>query len=314
MMRKPEILLAGPFSEAETAALEEDYIAHQPWLQSNPEAYLSDVAPHIRAIATTGALGASRELMQRLPALELVATFGVGVDAIDLDYARSRGVRVTNTPDVLTNDVADLAIGLLLAVSRKIALGDRWVRDGRWPKGPMPLTTSLAGKTLGILGFGRIGRAIASRAEAFGMDILYTARSPRTDVDYGFRPTAIELARDCDSLVISAAGGPQTRGIVDGPVLKALGPQGFVVNIARGSLIDEPALISALMAGDIAGAGLDVFWDEPQINPTFADLANTVLQPHAGSGTHETRAAIGRLMRANLAAHFAGEPLITPFI
>jgi D-3-phosphoglycerate dehydrogenase len=313
-MRKPEILLTGPFSEAETAALKSDYLVHQPWLQPNPEAYLADVAPSIRAIATTGTLGASLELMQSLPALELVATFGVGVDAIDLDYARLRGIRVTNTPDVLTDDVADLAIGLLLAVSRKIAFGDRWVRDGRWPKGPMPLTTSLAGKTLGILGLGRIGRAIASRAKAFGMEILYTARSSHADVAYGFRPTPIELARDCDSLVISAAGGPETRGIVDGLVLRALGPQGFVVNIARGSLIDEPALISALMAGEIAGAALDVFWDEPDINPAFARLDNVVLQPHAGSGTDETRAAIGRLMRANLAAHFAGEPLITPFI
>jgi D-3-phosphoglycerate dehydrogenase len=313
-MRKPEILLTGPFSEADTAALKDDYVVHQPWLQPDPDAYLSEVAPHVRAIATTGTLGASFDLMQRLPALELVATFGVGVDAIDLDYAQSRRIAVTNTPDVLTDDVADLAIGLLLAVSRKIALGDRWVRDGRWPKGPMPLTTSLAGKTLGIVGLGRIGRAIASRAQAFGMEILYTARSPRADVAYGFRPTAKDLARDCDSLVVSAAGGAATRGIVDRSVLSALGPQGFVVNIARGSLVDEPALIAALTAGEIAGAGLDVFWDEPDINPAFVCLDNVVLQPHAGSGTSETRAAIGRLMRANLAAHFAGEPLITPVI
>jgi D-3-phosphoglycerate dehydrogenase len=310
-MRKPELLLAAAFSDEERAALAQSYVVHDLGRLTEAGQGLGDVADRIQAIATTGAVGARSDLMAKLPRLEIVSVFGVGLDAVDLDHAKDRGVRVTYTPDVLTDDVADMGMALLLAVLRQITRGDRWVRDGRWPKGPMPLTTSLRGKTLGILGLGRIGRAVATRAEAFGMTILYMSRSQRT-VPYGYRSAVLDLAKDSDVLMITAAGGAETKGLVDAAVLSALGAKGVVINIARGSLIDEPALIEALAAGRIAGAGLDVFPDEPHVNPGLLTLDSVVLQPHNGSGTHETRRAIGALMRANLAAHFAGEPLPTP--
>jgi D-3-phosphoglycerate dehydrogenase len=313
-MHKPELLLAGPFSTEETQALGQDYILHKPWEASDADAFFAQVGPTVRAIATAGNVGASAELMSRLPHLEIVACYGVGVDAIDLDYARAHGVRVTNTPDVLTEDVADMGMALLLAAARRIPFGDRWVREGRWPKGPMPLTTSLSGKRLGILGLGRIGRAVAHRASAFGMRILYTGQAPHADVSYEWRGDVVSLAKDSDFLMVCAAGGAETRALVDAPVLDALGAEGFLINISRGSLIDEPALIAALQNGWIAGAGLDVYLDEPDIDPAFLGLDTVVLQPHNGSGTRETRRAIGQLMRANLAAHFTGQPLPTPVI
>lgn len=313
-MRKPDLLLACPFSLQDTEAMQRDFFVHQAWAESDPEAYLTQVAPQIRAIATTGTKGASAELMARLPKLEIVACFGVGFDLIDLDYARAHGVRVTTTPDVLTDDVADMGLALMLAAARRIPFGDRWVKSGAWPSGPMPLTTSLAGKKLGILGLGRIGRAIARRAEAFGMHILYTGRQPQADQTYGWRSDPTSLATDSDFLMISAAGGADTAGIVNRAVLQALGPAGIVINIARGSLIDEAALVAALEAGEIAGAGLDVFVEEPLGASPLLAFDNVVLQPHNGSGTRETRTAIGALMRANLQAHFAGQPLPTPIV
>jgi D-3-phosphoglycerate dehydrogenase len=313
-MRKPELLLTRPFSAEETEALERDYILRKPWDATDPDAYIAQVAPGIRGIVTTGTAGADAALMAKLPNLEIVAGFGVGYDAVDLDYARAHGVRITNTPDVLTEDVANMGMALLLAATRRVPFGDRWVREGRWREGPMPLTPSIGGKRLGVLGLGRIGRAIAHRACAFGMDILYTGRAPHVDVDYGWRPDVLSLAADSDVLMVCAAGGAETRAIVDAAVLDALGPQGFLINISRGSLIDEPALIAALREGRIAGAGLDVYWDEPDIDPAFLTLDTVVLQPHNGSATFETRRAIGELMRANLAAHFAGQPLPTPVI
>jgi D-3-phosphoglycerate dehydrogenase len=313
-MRKPEVLLAGPFSTEETQALEQDYIVHKPWEAPDADAFFAGLGPDVRAIVTAGNLGASAALMGRLPHLEIVACYGVGFDAIDLDYARAHGVRVTNTPDVLTEDVADMGMALLLATARRIPFGDRWVREGRWPRGPMPLTTSLSGKRLGILGLGRIGRAVAHRASAFGMKILYTGRAPHADMPYDWRDDVVALAQDSDFLIVCAAGGAETRAVVNGPVLDALGPEGFLINVSRGSLIDEPALIAALREGRIAGAGLDVYLDEPNIDPAFLTLDTVVLQPHNGSGTRETRRAIGKLMRANLAAHFAGQPLPTPVI
>jgi lactate dehydrogenase-like 2-hydroxyacid dehydrogenase len=313
-MRKPDLLLACPFSLLDTEAMQRDFVLHEPWAAPDPEAYLTRIAPEIRAIATTGTKGASAELMARLPKLEIVACFGVGFDLIDLDHARSRGIRVTNTPGVLTNDVADMGLALMLAVARRIPLGDKWVRDQSWTSGPMPLTTSLSGKRLGVLGLGRIGHAIAKRAEAFGMDILYTGRHQQPEVAYGWRADPTALAADCDFLMISAAGGADTTGLVDRKVLQALGPAGFIINIARGSLIDQPDLIAALEAGEIAGAGLDVFVDEPLGASPLLAMPNVVLQPHNGSGTRETRAAIGQLQRDNLLAHFAGQPLPTPVI
>ena len=312
-MRKPHLLLASPLSPGEDVLLEQDHVVHRLWELADG-AIPSAAAAEIRAIATSGSVGADAALMGRLPHLEIVACYGVGFDRVDLDHARAHGIRVTNTPDVLTDDVADMGMALLLAVARRIPAGDRWVRSGRWSAGPMPLTTGLAGKRLGILGLGRIGRAVARRVEAFGMQVLYSGRHPHDDVAFEWRATPLDLARDVDALIVCAAGGEETRHLVDANVLEALGPQGFLVNVARGSLIDEPALIAALREGRIAGAGLDVYEGEPGIDRAFADLETVVLQPHAGSGTRETRAAIGGLMRANLAAHFAGEPLPTPVL
>jgi lactate dehydrogenase-like 2-hydroxyacid dehydrogenase len=314
MMCKPEILLAAPFSEAETRAFEAVYDVHRLWDLADPEAYLRDGAGRVRAVATTGATGVSRDLVEKLPALEIIAIYGVGLDAVDLVHARSRDVRVSYTPDVLTDDVADLALGLLLAVARRIPSGDRWVRSGLWSGGPMPLTTSLRGRKLGIFGLGRIGRSIAARATAFGMYVSYNSRSADPKSPYPYCPTLMQLAKDCDDLIISASANAETTGAVDAAVLEALGSQGFLINIARGSVVDEPALISALKTGMIAGAGLDVFCNEPNIDARFAELDNVVLLPHVGSGTFETRAAIVDLVLANLAAHFAGEPLLTPVV
>lgn len=313
-MNSPEILLLGAYPEAEMAKLAETYTVHRLWEQTDPDAYLAEIGPRIRAIGTRGDLGADAALMRRLPQLELVGCFGVGVDAIDLDYARAQGVRVTNTPDVLTDDVADMAMALLLATARRIPYGDRHVRSGAWSAAPMPLTTSVTGKRIGILGFGRVGRAVARRAVGFDMQIAYCSREQDMGIPYSWHGTAAALAAQVDFLVVCLSASADTRGIVDGDVLAALGPAGILINVARGSVIDEPALLAALKDRAIAGAGLDVFLNEPDPDPAFAAFDNVVLQPHNASGTVETRAAIGLLVRKNMNAHFAGQPLLTPVV
>lgn len=313
-MNSPEILLLGAYPESEMAKLAETYTVHRLWEQADPDAYLAEIGPRIRAIGTRGDLGADAALMRRLPRLELVGCFGVGVDAIDLDYARAQGIRVTNTPDVLTDDVADMAMALLLATARKIPYGDRHVRSGAWSAAPMPLTTSVTGKRIGILGFGRVGRAVARRAVGFDMDISYCSRAQDKGMPYAWHATAATLAAHVDFLVVCLSASPDTRGMVDRAVLDALGAGGILINVARGSVIDEVALLSALRDGAIAGAGLDVFLNEPDPDPAFAALENVVLQPHNASGTVETRAAIGLLVRKNINAHFAGQPLLTPVV
>jgi lactate dehydrogenase-like 2-hydroxyacid dehydrogenase len=213
---------------------------------------------------------------------------------------------------VLTDDVADMALGLMLTVLRRLCVGDRFVRDGRWArKDIMPLATRLTGKRLGILGLGRIGRAIARRAAAFETVIAYTGRRAHDDAPYRFEPSLVALARDSDVLVVSVAGGAGTRGLVSREVLEALGPEGVLINVARGAVIDEPALVEALCQGRLGGAGLDVFANEPHVPEALLGLEQVVLQPHRGSATHETREAMGRLVLDNLAAHFAGRPLPT---
>jgi D-3-phosphoglycerate dehydrogenase len=311
-MTSAEILLIGPYPDDEMEKLAASFLIHRLWEQDDPHAFLAEIGPRIRAIGTRGDLGAGAELMARLPNLEIVACYGVGVDAIDLDYARTRGIRVTNTPDVLTNDVADMALALLLATARRIPLGDAHVRSGAWARGPMPLTTSISGKRIGILGFGRVGRAVARRAEGFGMEVCYGARQADLALPYRWHGDAAALAASVDFLVICLSANAETRGMVDARVLRALGPRGMLVNVARGAVVDEAALLAALRDGTIAAAGLDVFCNEPEPDPGFLDLPNVVLQPHNGSGTAETRAAIGALMRRNLHAHFAGEALPTP--
>jgi lactate dehydrogenase-like 2-hydroxyacid dehydrogenase len=311
-MSKPDLLSVSPLAADLERALDAEYRVHRLWQVDDPARLLRETGSSIRALVTRGDSGADASLLAALPRLEIVAVFGVGVDAIDLGYAGSHGIRVTNTPDVLTDDVADMGMALLLATARQIVAGDRYVRSGAWANGPMPLTTSLNGKRLGILGLGRIGQALARRASGFNMSIAYCNRSRKTDVPYDWYPDPVSLAAHVEFLVICAAAGPGTRGLVSTEVLDALGPRGILINISRGIVVDEAALLRALRERRVAAAGLDVFVDEPNLNREFVGLENVVLQPHNGSGTIETRAAIGALLLRNLAAHFSGAPLPTP--
>ncbi|MHA6719653.1 2-hydroxyacid dehydrogenase [Sphingomonas sp. RS6] len=266
--------------------------------------------PSTRAIVGGGQLQLGADLLDRLPALEIVAINGVGHDGLDLDALRARGVRVTTTPDVLTDDVADLAIGLMLAVQRRIAANDALVRRGGWQA---PVGRHASNRRIGIFGFGRIGASIAARATPFAREVLYTARRPKP-VPWRFMPDIGALAAASDVLILAAPGTAATASIVNADVLNRLGPTGVLVNVARGSLVDEDALIAALWSGTIAGAGLDVFTDEPHVPKALLTLEQVVLAPHQGSATHETRAAMAALVLANLDAHFAGEPLPTPLL
>ena len=310
---KPDVLVVWPNRPGAMAELERAYALHHLWRADDKERLLAEVAPKIRAVVTTGERGATADLIGRLPALEVVACFGVGTDAIDRAACSARGVPVTNTPDVLTEDVADMGLALMLAVLRRLVEGDRWVREGRWARdGSMPLGTTPRGKRLGILGLGRIGKALARRGELLGMTVAYHGRSRQADVAYAYHPTLVDLARGCDVLALCTPGGAETRGIVNAEVLAALGPTGVLVNIARGSVVDEPALVDALVNRTIAGAGLDVFAGEPRVPEALLGLDHVVLQPHAASATNETRDAMAKLVVDNLAAHFAGRPLLTP--
>jgi len=281
-------------------------------LADRPSA-LTDDPGRFRGLATPGNVGVDAALLDLLPNLEIVSCFSVGYDGVDLARCRERGITVTNTPDVLTDCVADLGMGLVLAVLRRIVEGDRYVRAGRWPReGDLAFGTAPRGKTLGIVGLGRIGRALALRAEAFGMRIAYHNRNPRTDVDYAYHAEPRALAEAADVLALTCPGGEATRHLVDAEMLAALGPDGVLVNIARGSVVDEAALVAALETGGIAGAALDVFEAEPQVPEALFAMDNVVLQPHHASGTVDTRTAMGNLTIDNLLAHFAGRSVLTP--
>ncbi|WP_340117206.1 2-hydroxyacid dehydrogenase [Pelagibius sp. 7325] len=308
---KPELIMVGPMMPHVMEALDSDFTVHRLWEVSDKKALLDEVGSQVRAIATSGHLGASAELMDALPKLEIIGCYGVGVDAIDLPHAAKRQVIVTNTPDVLNDDVANMAIALLLATSREIVNGDRYVREGKWLKGAMHLTRSIRGRTLGILGLGRIGKDIARKAEAFGMEIAYHGRA-KQDVPYRYYADLVEMAGDSDYLVAICPGGPATDKIVNRAVLDAIGPNGVFINVARGSVVDEPALVAALEEGRLGGAGLDVFAEEPKVPEALFKMEQVVLQPHAASATHETRRAMGDLVVDNLRAHFAGKPALTP--
>jgi lactate dehydrogenase-like 2-hydroxyacid dehydrogenase len=311
-MKKPGVLMIGPYPDWEMPVLESAYEVHKLWLVDDKEAYINRHAEDFRAIATRGDLGASAELLASLPNLEMIACFGVGTDAIDLAAARKRGIKVSYTPDVLTGDVADLAIGLCIAVARMLPQGDVLVRDHKWPQGTLPLAMRFFGKRIGIVGLGRIGMAIAKRAAGFDMEISYHNRTKRLDVPYQYCETVEALAAQSDFLIAAVAGGSGSKAMISSAALIALGPDGYFINIARGSVVDEAALLHALENGVIKGAGLDVYLNEPTIDPRFMKLKNVVVLPHVGSGTFETRKAMGKLVRDNLEAHFAGKPLLTP--
>ncbi len=309
---RPVVLQHGRLLPALEAALAERYELLPLWQQPEPAAWLREHGGRVRALATSAGVGADRALIDALPRLEMVSSFGVGLDQLDLDALRRRGLKAGYTPDVLNDCVADTAFTLLLDVARGASAADRFVRRGGWLSAKFPLATKFSGKRLGILGLGRIGRAIARRAAGFDMTIRYTNRSPALDVPWPYEPALVELARWADFLVIAAAGGADSRHLVDDAVLDALGPQGFVVNIARGSVIDEAALVRALVDKRIGGAGLDVFENEPAVPPALFALDNVVLLPHVASATVETRQAMADRVLANLEAHFAGQPLPSP--
>jgi lactate dehydrogenase-like 2-hydroxyacid dehydrogenase len=308
----PDVLMIGPYPDGDMQAMAAAWRIHKLWEAPDRTAYLKEHGAAIRALATRGDLGADAALIGALPNLEIIGCFGVGTDGIDLAAARARDIRVANTPDVLTGDVADLAIGLVLSVMRALPQGDAHVRSGAWASGPMPLVRRFHGKKLGIAGFGRIGTTVARRASGFEVETGYYSRSAKPDRSERYFDSLVDLARWADVLVVTLAGGTGTQNIIGREVLEALGPDGFLVNVARGSTVDEAALLEALEQRRIAGAGLDVFLNEPTIDPRFAVLDNVVLQPHHASGTVETRRAMGQLVRDNLAAHFAGRPLLTP--
>ena len=300
---KPDLLLTQPMSAALERELEAAYVVHR--LQPDPDTVLDQVGPRIRAVVTGGQVGLPPAIWDRLPALEIIAVHGVGLDAVELDRAAATGVAVTTTPDVLTDDVADLAIGLWLSLSRRMMIGDRYVREGRWPRHEAsPLSTRASDRRIGILGLGQIGQAIAVRAAPFAAEIAYHSRRPVAGSAYAYAPSARALAERSDVLFVATAGGAGSRALVDAAVLEALGPQGLLVNVARGSVVDEAALVAALEAGAVAGAGLDVFVDEPNVPPALLNRDDVVLQPHRGSATVEARAAMGRLVLENLASHF----------
>lgn len=313
-MSKPELLQVGSYPEWDQTPLDAAFTMHRWWEADDKDALMAKVGPNVRAIATRGDLGASEAMIAACPKLEMISVFGVGYDAVHMPSCRARGIKVTNTPDVLTDDVADLAVAMLLSLVRRVVPAEAWVRSGDWAiKGSPPLTRKVSGTRAGILGLGRIGAAIARRCQGFGMHIAYSARSPKPGAEgWTYIPDAVELARNCDHLFVALAATPETRHIVNAQVLKALGPNGTIINISRAANVDESALLDALETGGIAGAALDVFEGEPNLNPRFLSAPNVLLQPHHGSGTVDTRKAMGKLMRDNLTAHFAGQPLITP--
>lgn len=308
---RPVIFITVPLAPSLMSQLSAQFDCLHGW-ELRDELAAGRVWPEVRAVVTTGGAGASRQLLQALPAVELVACVGVGFDAIDLDYARAHGIAVTTTPGVLDNCVADTALALLLALMRRVVPADRFVREGRWLHGGFPLAHSLAGKRCGIVGLGNIGRAIARRAEAFGMLLSYHGPRAKPDVSYPYYADLGEMAAAVDVLVLALPGGEASHHVVDGAVLDALGPDGVLINIARGSVVDQAALLERLCDGRLGGAGLDVFEHEPQVPEALFGLDNVVLTPHMASATQETRAAMAQLMLDNLLAHFAGQALLTP--
>ena len=266
----------------------------------------------VRGCVTNGHSGPPPEMIDRMPKLEIIASASVGYDGIPVEYARSKGIPVCNTPEVLNDDVADLAIALMIMTARKLVVTDRYVRSGGWLKnGEHPLANRASGKRVGILGMGRIGREIGKRAEAMKNTVAYHSRNPVKDVPYKHYPDLVELAKNSDFLVIIIPATPQTNKIVNKAVIEALGPTGILVNVARGAVVDEDALVEALVSGKLGGAGMDVFVDEPKVPEALFGMDNVVLQPHVGSATHETRRAMSQLVLDNLDAKFAGKPLLT---
>lgn len=311
---RPIIVAYGPLYPYLMQGLERRFTVHAVAADADI-ATLPPAVREARGLVSFGSVGASAAIMDALPKLEMIGLFSVGYDKVDVDHARAQGIRVSNTPDVLTDDVADLAVGLLYATVRNIAANDRLVRSGAWARGEKPaLSGRVTGRTIGILGLGRIGRAIAMRLERQAGEIVYHNRRKAPDAPYRYIADPIAFARESDVLIVATSGGPEAAKLVDEAMLDALGAEGVVINISRGSVIDEDALVAALADRRIAGAGLDVFVHEPHVPPALLAMDHVVLQPHQGSATVLTRAAMADLVLANLDAHFAGLPLVTPVV
>lgn len=310
-MSQSEILVMPKVHPLYVAALKAVHTVHEYDPAGGAQA-LAAIAPRITGLAAGGESVVPGSLIAQLPALKVLSVFGVGYDGIDVPAAIARCIPVTHTPDVLTDDVADLAMGLMLSVARNIPQADQHVRQGQWPKAPMRLGRKVSGSRLGIVGLGRIGSAIAKRAQAFGMSVAYTTRTERPDSGFQYYPTAAALAAQVDFLVAITPGGQGTKHLINAEVLKALGSQGYFINVARGSVADEAALVQALSDGTIAGAGLDVFADEPNVPAALWTMPHVVLTPHMASATHQTRQAMADLAFANMQAGLAGQALLTP--
>ena len=300
-----------PLLKSCAEALDTKFTVHRLFDAPDREAMLAELAPRLRGIAG-GNVDAA--LMDRLPKLEIIANFGVGYDSIDTAAAKARNIRVTNTPNVLNEAVAELTIGLMIGLARRIPQADQHVRQGKWPRGNFPLQAELTGKTVGILGLGRIGKEIAMRAQAMKMRVVYYGRRRQPREPFIFYDNLVDMARDSDWLVIIAPGGKATEKLVSREVLASLGPEGRLVNVARGSLIDEAAMVEMLASGALGGAALDVFVEEPKVPEALFGLDNVVLSPHQGSATGETRFLMGQMVVDNLVAHFDGDPLISPVV
>ena len=315
-MSKPVIIQVGPYPDWDQQPIDAIFDSRRLFEADDRTAFLAAHGPGARAIATRGELGADAAMIAACPNLELISVYGVGYDAVDIAACKARGIRVTNTPDVLTKDVADLGVAMMLCQSRGMIGAEAWVRDGSWAaKGLYPLKRRVFGKRAGILGLGRIGHEIGKRLAGFDMEIAYSdVASKPYAADWTFIADPVALARHADFLFVTLAASPETRHIVGRDVIEAVGPEGMIINISRASNIDEETLIAALSDGRLGSAALDVFEGEPALDPRFLELPNVLLQPHHASGTVETRKAMGQLLRDNLTAHFAGQPLLTPVL
>ncbi|GLK78903.1 2-hydroxyacid dehydrogenase [Methylopila turkensis] len=312
-MSRPVLIATGRPPEEALEALERVFDVRRLWEAPSLDALLADGAGEAEAIASFGKRPVDADLLERLPRIRIVSHFGVGYDSVDAAFAARRGIVVTNTPDVLNEEVADTALGLLITTVREFAAAERWLREGRWSgEGPYRLTSSLRGRTVGVIGMGRIGRAIARRLDAFDLPVVYHSRRPQPDLAYRHYPDLVAMAREVDTLIAILPGGAETKGVINAEVFRALGPDGVLINVARGSVVDEPALIAALRDGVILAAGLDVFAQEPHVPEELIALPNAVLLPHVGSASVATRRAMADLVVANLEAYAAGEPPLTP--
>jgi hydroxypyruvate reductase len=311
---KPEILVITPIYGPTLARLEIDYVVHKLWVRNDRSALLREVGSRVRALVTTGFVGFKRADLEPLAKVEIVACYGNGHNTYDLAAAKERGIVVTNTPDPTSETVAELAVTLLLTVSRRVAESDRYTRAGRWTGGPgsFGLGHTVMGKTCGVIGLGNIGRGVARRCEALGMSVVYHGPRAKTDVPYRYYASALDMARDADALIVTCPLTRETRGLVDARAIESLGPNGYIVNVGRGPIVDQQALIAALRDKRIAGAALDVYWSEPDVPAELKAMDNVVLAPHIGSSTVEIREERGAKLLANLRAHFAGEPVPNP--